>query len=143
MSVRLALVLLMAWSLALWVLLLNPRVGRAAVFPGAAYLFNLAHAIVFGIEALLIGLVLRPDVGRESRVLWTLAIVLAFAYSVLLEWRQGSVVGRESSGLDVLTNAIGCVGAPWALAVGTPFHRRMLIVLGAAGVSAVAATLAG
>jgi hypothetical protein len=133
----------LGWSAVLWVLLLSPKVSRVAWFPGSAYLFNMAHGFVFGLEALLIGCLLRPDPQRESRLVWLCAAALALAYGGLLEWLQGFVDGRSSSTLDMVTNAVGAFGAPWALAVGTPFHRRTLIVIGAAAVSAVVATRLG
>jgi VanZ family protein len=102
---------------------------------------NFAHAVLFGIQAVLIGLALRPGpIGRPARI-WLVASTLALAYGMLTEWRQASLPGRTASWIDVVTDAVGAYGAPWALAHGFRLSRRAVIVLLTAVLFSVAATL--
>jgi len=89
--------------------MLSPKVEDLA-FTGSSYVNNLAHAVLFGFEALLLGLLWRPgEVGRPARVWWT-AGLLALLYAGLLEWRQSFMPGRTASMIDMLTDAIGSLG---------------------------------
>lgn len=109
-----ALVLLAGWTAALWWLLISREVTELAI-ARSSYLNNLAHAVLFGLEALFLGFLLAPGViGRPKRT-WLLASLLALAYSGLLEWRQGFTDGRVSSWLDMVTNTVGVFGAPACL----------------------------
>ena len=104
-----------------WMLLTSPRSPIDPFFPGAGVLFNAAHAVLFGVQALLLGLALRPgrvDVPRRGP--WLLASLVALLYSGALELVQGTLPGRSASWADMLTNAVGAFGVPWALATERP-----------------------
>lgn len=133
-----ALLLLALWSAGVWWLLVSRDVTHLAI-AGSSYLNNLAHAVLFGVEALLLGALLAPGrVGRPRRA-WLLASLLALAYSGLLEWRQGFTEGRHSSWLDMLTNTVGTFGAPACLSSWPPNAQRVagvaLLALAAAALS--------
>jgi hypothetical protein len=129
----LGLVLLLLWSGAIWWGLTTTRVSDTAWFPGSGLVFNLGHAVLFGVEALLLGWVLHPE-ERPGHGRWLLASTLAWLYSAGLEGRQGFLDGREASLADLLTNAIGAFGVPWMLADRTTRARRAVWVgLGALG----------
>lgn len=135
----LALGALLVWSAAVAWLMLSRRVTDLPL-ASSGYVNNLGHAVVFGVEALLLGAVLRPGpIGRPARV-WAWAAAGALAYSGLLEWAQGSVAGRMSSLDDMLTNAIGAFGAPWALCAGSASVGRVALVVALAAGSAALAT---
>ena len=129
--------LLVTWSASIWWVLTTTRVGTEPLFPGSAFVFNVGHAGLFGLQALLIGSLWRPGpIGRELAP-WVTASCLALLYSCALEWRQDSIDGRSASWFDLLTNAVGAFGAPWALSQERLFNRRFWIVaataLGTAG----------
>ena len=133
--------LLVAWTILVWELLTGTRVSTEPWYPWMPYVRNFAHAVLFGVQALLIGLALRPGpVGRPVGI-WLVASTLALAYGVLTEWRQSELPGRTASGLDVVTDAIGAYGTPWALAMGFRISARAVIVVGLAAGFSVAATL--
>lgn len=133
--------LLVAWTVLVWQLLTNPRVSTEPWFPWMPYVRNFGHAVLFGVQALLIGLALRPGpVGRPLAV-WLAAATLALAYGGLTEWRQSALPGRTASWIDVATDAVGAYGLPWALAEGFRISGRALIVLALAVLFSVAATL--
>jgi hypothetical protein len=136
----LELVLLLLWSGVIWWGLTTSRVSDTAWFPGSSLVFNLGHAVIFGVEALLIGRALHPGV-RPGHGRWWLASTLAWLYSAALEGRQGFLDGRESSLADLLTNAIGAFGVPWMLADRTTRTRRAIWVGSGALVSALLDTL--
>ena len=120
--------LLIAWSASIWWVLTTTRVSGGPLFPGSAFVFNLGHAGLFGLQALLIGSLLRPGtIGREAAP-WLAASCLALLYSCALEWRQDSIDGRSASWFDLLTNAVGAFGVPWALSQERLFNRRFWIV---------------
>jgi hypothetical protein len=146
----LATLLLVLWSALLWWLLTSTRVTSGVLFPGSVWFFNLGHAGVFGIHALLVALVLRAEGtedwlahdsgGRAPFPRWVAAALVALAYSGVLEIRQGFIVGRSASWADMLTNGVGAFGAPWALAAEQLFSRRLAWVLSAGCVTAGVAT---
>lgn len=109
-----ALLLLVGWTAALWWLLISREVTELAI-ARSSYLNNLAHAVLFGLEALFLGFLLAPGVIGRPRKAWLVASLLALAYAGLLEWRQGFTEGRVSSWLDMLTNTVGVFGAPACL----------------------------
>jgi hypothetical protein len=136
---RVTALLLVAWTLTIAWLMLSPKVQDLA-FARSSYVNNLAHAAVFGLEALLLGLLWRPgEVGRPPAVWWA-AGLLALLYAGLLEWRQMSIPGRMGSMIDMLTNAVGSLGTPYALADGRLLCPRTFGLAGAALAAAALAT---
>jgi hypothetical protein len=137
---HLGLVLLLGWSGTIWWALTTTRMGTGSLFPGSSFVFNVGHAVIFAIEALLIGRVLQPGV-RPGHGRWLIASTLAWVYSGALEWRQGFIDGRQSSGMDLVTNAIGAFGVPWMLADREKRGGRTALVVVAALASALLDTL--
>lgn len=126
-------VLCATWTGLVGMLLTSPRSPVDPFFPGAGVLFNAAHAALFGVQALLLGLALRPGrVDAPRRGPWLAASLLAFLYSGALELVQGTLAERSASWADMLTNAVGAFGVPWALAGTELFGPRTWIVAGAA-----------
>jgi hypothetical protein len=85
-----------------------------------AYVFNLAHAPLFGILALLAALALPRSGGpRESRPGWPVlsrgaragVMALVLAYALVDEWHQGSTSERTSTWRDVVTDLVGAAAA--------------------------------
>lgn len=136
---RLSAPLLLIWTLVIAWLMLSAKVDQLAI-ARSSYLNNLAHAVVFGLEALLLGLVWHPgEVGRPASIWWAAGLI-ALLYAGLLEWRQMFIPGRMGSAIDMVTNAVGSLGTPWALADGRLFCPRTIAVALAALVSAALAT---
>jgi VanZ family protein len=131
---------LLAWSAAIWWALTSTRLTDGPLFPGASFVFNVGHAVIFAVEALLIAWVLQPA-ARPGHGRWLMASLLAWSYSGALEWRQGSIEGRQSSVADMLTNAIGAFGVPWMLSDPEARTRRAVLVGVAALASAMLDTL--
>jgi hypothetical protein len=147
----LALGLAAGWAVLTWVLLTSKDAPVGPWYPWMPWVFNLSHAPLFGVQAALIGLTLRPGAvpgpdavppDRSARRAFLLGAALALLYGVLIEWRQAQVPGRTASGLDVITDGIGALGVPWALATGALLSRRALIVFVAASLAALLATYA-
>lgn len=120
-------------------LMLSTKVTQLTITQ-SSYMNNLGHAVVFGVEAMLLGLLWRPGLVGRPRLVWCTVGLVALAYAGLLEWRQGFVPGRTSSLVDMVTNAIGALGTPYALADGRLFCPRALAVAVAALGSAALAT---
>ncbi|GJM21495.1 MAG: hypothetical protein DHS20C15_14100 [Planctomycetota bacterium] len=135
-----AVLLLAGWSTLLWWGLLGDKVASGVQFFGASYVFNLAHAGLFGIEALLLGFVLRPRLAPTRHRLWLVAALLALAYSAWLEWQQGLVPGRTRSLADLLTNCLGVFGLPWALRAPRPSLGALALWLAACAAAGALAT---
>jgi len=69
-------------------------------------------------------------------------VTVAVTYGLLIEWRQAYIPGRVASGWDLLTDAIGALGVPWALSTGALFSGRAVAVfIGAAAMAAGATWL--
>jgi VanZ family protein len=136
-----AVVLLVVWTVVIWQLLTSPRVGTRAWYPWMPYVRNFAHAVLFGVQALLIGWSLRPGPVGRPLALWLAASGLALAYGGLTEWRQAVLPERTASWIDVGTDAIGAFGLPWALSTGRVFSGRLALVLVAAAAASIWATL--
>jgi hypothetical protein len=144
-----ALLLLLAWGALIWWLMTRAKVAVGARWWWAPWARNLVHAPLFGGFAALAALALRPgrvpgpsaDAARraEHRA-YLAAVLLALAYGVLIEWRQAHIPGRVASGWDVLTDAVGALGVPWALSTGALFTGRAVAVFVVAAVMAAAAT---
>jgi len=130
------LALLLVWSGAVWWGLTTTRVSEVPLFPASGFVFNVAHAVIFGVEALLVGHVLQPA-ARPGQGRWLLAATLAWVYSCVLEWQQQFIDGRQASPVDLLTNAIGAFGVPWMLADRELRTRRAVWV----GLGALASAL--
>jgi len=165
MSLRtrlLALLAALAWAAMIHRLCTGTRVPVGPWFPAAPFLYNLAHAPLFGLLSALLGVALRPAVsgpvtaGRRwrhalasvpgpahaTRGAWLAAAALALGYGVAIEWLQAAVPGRHASGLDVLTDAVGALAVPWALASGRLFGPRTVVAILVASVAAALATWA-
>lgn len=125
-----ALLAALIWCAVLWWLLVERQVTGMAIARWS-YVNNLAHAGVFGLLALLVGMALDPGRIGGRRSLWLLASLLALAYSGLLEWRQGFTEGRVSDWKDMATNTVGVFGAPWGLTPWPLAWRRVAVVAGA------------
>lgn len=139
-----ALTLAVAWGLLTWVLLTSPKVQVGTWYPWMPWVWNLAHAPLFGVQAALIALTLRPGrvPGRDAQRAFLAGAALAVLYGTLIEWRQAHLPGRTASGLDVITDAVGALGVPWALATGVLFSRRALVVFVVASFAALLAAYA-
>jgi hypothetical protein len=153
----LALVLFVGWTALIWWLM-----TRAVVTVGehrwwGPWARNLAHAPLFGMHAALAALLVRPGrvsgpvrgpasardlAGRAEHRAYLFGIAVAIGYGVLVEWRQAGIPRRVASGYDVVTDAVGALGVPWALASGALLTRRaVLVFLVAAAASALATYL--
>jgi hypothetical protein len=150
-SRTLALLLAVGWGVLVWTMLTSIKVAVGPWYPWMPWVWNLGHAPLFGVQAALIGLVLRPgrvpgpDAPRAdgvARRAFFVGAAIALVYGVLIEWRQAQVPGRHASGLDVITDAVGALGVPWALATGALFSRRALVVFLVASIAALLATYA-
>lgn len=132
----LAVLLLLSWSALLFWLLVSRDATRLAL-AGSGFVNNLAHAGLFGVEALLLGAWLAPGRVNASRRLWLMISLLALSYAGLLEWLQGFSDGRRSSWLDMLTNTVGVFVAPRCLA-SWPLPWRTVSVATALALGAAA-----
>ena len=133
--------LLAGWSALVWWALTSQKVGAEPWFPGSRYVFNVGHGAIFAVEALLVGWCLRPRERPGTSRAWLAAALVAWAYSAVLEWRQGTIPGRSASAVDLVTNAIGAFGAPWALSTSPIRVGRVALVAGAVLLSALVDTL--
>lgn len=83
-----------------------------------SWLHNSAHAPFFGFLAFLLAIAL-PREDRWPRIdRYTAALVIgtAFAYSVIDEWHQSRVPGRDADWSDVITDLIGASVTVWMIA---------------------------
>ena len=78
----------------------------------------------------------------KARRWWLVAALVALTYSMLLEWRQLGLEHRSGSVIDLLTNAVGAFGMPWALSVErAPWTSRTTwVVLASLATATVAET---
>jgi|GEM_PF-5097438 len=148
----LATILALLWAVLVWELCTSTRVTTGRWFWWTPWAFNLAHAPLFGVLAALTAVALRPAVepARPSELLravpspdgagrsaFLLAAGAAVLYGAALEWVQAGIPGRRADGLDVVLDAAGALGVPWALASGALFGRRTWCVVAlAAGLAA-------
>ncbi|HIG11899.1 MAG TPA: hypothetical protein EYQ59_09635 [Planctomycetes bacterium] len=112
-----ALVFVLAWMSVVWQISSMESTGLPTTTL-LVWLYNSAHAPLFGLLALWSALVLPredgwPRLGRRG-VLSILAFV--FSYGFVDEWHQLSVLGRDSSALDLLTDMVGAVMTLWIIA---------------------------
>lgn len=137
---RLLLVLLLlGWTAVIWWVLIGDGLRPPGWIPWRRWLVNLGHAPLFGLEAVLIGLTLRPgEIGRHRKTL-VLSAVIAVLYGGCVEYWQG-MVGRQPSVGDLVTDSVGAFGVPWALSTGTVWGPRTWWVVLVAGVSAACTT---
>ncbi len=138
-----ATLLLVGWTVLVWSLLTRTPTGTEPWFPWMPYVNELGHAVLFGVEAVLLGLVLRADDPGARRRRLLAACVAAFLYGALLEWRQGMIPGRDPSAHDLFTNGVGAFGVPWALGSRRWVSGRAVLVLLLAAASAAWARLGG
>lgn len=148
-SRTLALLLLIGWTGLIWWLMTRAKVTVGERWWWGPWARNLIHAPLFGVHAALAALALRPGavsgpsaeaLRRPEHRAYLLAAAAAVAYGVLVEWRQAYVPGRVASGWDLLTDAIGALGVPWALSTGALLSGRAVAVFVAAAAMAAAAT---
>ncbi|MHC5211939.1 MAG: VanZ family protein [Planctomycetota bacterium] len=150
----LALALLVGWTALIWWLMTGARVSVGERTWWGLWARNMTHAPLFGVHAALAALVVRPGrvpgpvagersrEGRAEHRAFLVGVAVAVAYGLLVEWRQASLPRRVASGYDLLTDAVGALGVPWALATGALFSKRAVVVFVlAAAVSAAAAFL--
>ena len=82
------------------------------------YLFNLGHALLFGLLAAWLALCLPRSGGwprlARRETLAVLGVVLTFA--LFDEWRQGHVPGRDASPIDLVTDLTGAACLLWIVA---------------------------
>jgi len=163
-----AIALLAGWTAMVWGLCTADRIPHVPRYVWTPWVFNLGHAPLFGGWAALLAVSLRPgvcpgpaearasgaaapgrlantapddDAWRDHRIWWAVALA-GVVFGTLVEWRQAAIPGRTASALDVVTDAVGAFGVPWALATGALFTRRALAVFCAAGLAALVATYA-
>ena len=153
--------LLLAWTAMIWTVCTTRHVPHVPGYVWAPWAWNLGHAPLFGGFSALLAVTLAPgrcpgpraprgqehagsgdEAARRAERIWLAAALAGVAFGVLIEWRQASVPGRTASALDVVTDATGAFGVPWALATGALFTWRTLLVLVAAGIAAAFATWA-
>ena len=134
------------WTALVFELMTGERVRPEPWYWFMPYLYNLSHAVLFGLQAALLDRALRrgsgdgePSAGGPA-VPWLGAALLAVAYGAALEWHQGSLPGRVADGWDVVTDAVGAFGVPWGFAKPSAQVRRGAVVFVVALAAAVAAT---
>lgn len=119
--------------------------------PWKGWLYNSAHAPLFGLIVfwLLIAFPRERGWPRTGKRAVLLAWGVALAYAVVDELHQSSTPGRDASGLDVLTDALGAACTLWLAAyIGSPAASprgtllRIGLGLGLCGLSGLAAMLA-
>ncbi len=113
--------LALAWMVLIWALSAQsfPTRGEGNLAWGT--LANLAHAPLFGFLGLFLaaGVLRAPASGGWPAWSWGMALgVLSTVgvYGLVDEWHQGSVPGRDPSGLDVVTDVVGCASVLWIIA---------------------------
>lgn len=145
----LALLVLVGWTALIWWLMTRAKVTVAQRYWWGPWAHNLAHAPLFGVQAVLAALVLRPGrvpgpstepARRDEHRAYLAAAGAAIAYGLLIEWVQSSIDGRVASGWDLLTDAAGALGVPWALSTGALFSGRAVVVFIVGAAMAAAAT---
>jgi len=147
-SRTLAAIALVVWTVLIWQLCTTTRVPVSGRLMVMRWLTNLTHAPMFGVWAALLAVLLRPGVvpgpdapDSRARRAFLAAAAFAILYGVLIEWRQASIPGRTASALDVVTDSVGALGVPWALATGVLFSRRAVGVFIVAAIAALLATI--
>jgi hypothetical protein len=135
------LALLVGWTALIWWLMTSARVSVGERSWWGMWARNLMHAPLFGVHAALAALAMRPGrvpgpvaqaardaAGRAEQRAFLVGVAIAVAFGVLVEWRQASIPRRVASGYDVLTDAVGALGVPWALATGALVSKRAVVV---------------
>lgn len=111
--------------------------GRAfgAVGPVGGFLFNLAHAPLFGLLCFFLSLALArrgapPELPRKRMLA---AVALTLAYACCDEWHQSLVEGRSASAADAVTDFAGAALAALfvrlALDARADARRRVALLL--------------
>lgn len=144
-----ALALWLAWTGLIWWLMTGAKVTVGEHVWWGHWARNLIHAPLFGLHAALAALVLRPGAvpgpsaeaaRRPEHRAYLLAVAVALTYGLLIEWRQAHIPGRTSSSWDLLTDAIGALGVPWALSTGALVTGRAMVVFMLAAAMSAGAT---
>lgn len=137
----------LAWAALIWVLCASTDPLGLPRDPWLRYLQELAHAVLFGVQAALLLHALRPEpvrvglvrappdqAGAAARAAvprrgpWIAAALGALAYGAFVEWWQGRVPGRVASGYDLLSDAVGAFGLLWIVAGGRLLGPRTVPV---------------
>lgn len=152
-SRTLVLALFAGWTALIWWLMTRAHVSVGERAWWGLWARNLVHAPLFGVHAALAALLVRPGrvpgpvpgpargaEGRAEHRAFLAGAAVAVAYGLLVEWRQATIPRRAASGWDLLTDAVGALGVPWALATGALVSRRAVVVLLVAIVASAAAT---
>ncbi len=136
------------WAAGIHALSVLPGATFGEVGPLGGFLFNLAHAPLFGLLCFFLALALArrgalPDLPWK-RMLAAVALTVAFACCD--EWHQSLVEGRSASAADVITDFAGAVLAALmvrlALAPRADARRRLAFLLPPALVAVASALLA-
>jgi hypothetical protein len=133
------------WTLAVsWAFLIHRLVGGPSPGGGTdffwTFLINGGHAVLFSIQALLLGLAL----GKNR---WLLAVVLAVAYGGMEEWVQAYLPDRSASFFDWATDGFGAMFGIEVLLSRYPLPKgrlfRLILWVVLASLSALGDTLWG
>lgn len=118
-DVRLLSVFLRFWLPVLGYVTLIFAVSSVSHLPGPRhipYLDKIAHFVEYGILGMLVGRAFRYSGPDSLRKFWfALAVIAAAAVGFLDEWLQGTVPGRERSGIDLVADVLGIVCGQFAL----------------------------
>jgi VanZ family protein len=111
MRVSRAATLAVLWALAVLVLTLMP----ASDVPGwpwaeVVHLDKIVHAVLFGVQCVLLGLALRGDRATGALAVLLPAVVLAIAYGGAIELLQQAMgAGRHGDWADLAADAAGAL----------------------------------
>jgi VanZ family protein len=124
----LAAIAAVAWMLLIWWLSSGP-VRFQPPLPVADFFWNLAHAPVFAVLAVLAAAAVTPrpvpvgwpDPGPARRLL---AFALVALWAATDEWHQSHVVGRHGSPLDFATDTAAAASVLWLAAYAGRLEAR-------------------
>jgi len=140
------------WMFLIWWLSSGPIEVKPRI-PAPSFFWNLAHAPVFGVLAVLLATAaaLRPlprcwpDPGRAARLVALGGVAL---WAALDEWRQGRVPARHGSAFDFATDLTGALCVLWIAAYAgrasadeIGMRRRLLAGVALCAAAALATTL--
>lgn len=109
---------LLAWAVLIWALSSQPPRAVVDHVTLKVYLANCAHAVEFGVLALLVALTLPRSGGwpRLDARGTGVALLIVAAYATLDELHQGLTPGRNAAVPDVLTDLCGAACTLWIAA---------------------------
>jgi hypothetical protein len=107
----------LGWMVLIWWLSSGPIDFRPPL-PAAGFVWNLAHAPVFGLLAALVAAAAAPrplpaDWPRPGRTACLVALLVAMSWAAADEYHQSRVDGRHGSLFDFATDVTGAAGALW------------------------------